>query len=153
VGGLISVSLLPAVLKGANVGFYFTGTVAPDENGVVAPMRFMKESVVEMTAPKTGAMAGLLFREDPNAPADRRFEVVSDSARRLVGTIYLPRGIFSVSANQPGADKSEYTAITKRMELFQAPNPVLNTRYADTDVPVPVPPGIGPNSGLTRLTR
>jgi hypothetical protein len=140
------------VLKGANVGFYFTGTVAPDENGVVAPMRFMKESVVEMTAPKTGAMAGLLFREDPNAPADRRFEVVSDSARRLVGTIYLPRGIFSVSANQPVADKSEYTAIiTKRMELFQAPNLVLNTRYADTDVPVP--PGIGPNSGLTQLTR
>jgi hypothetical protein len=105
-----------------------------------------------MTAPKTGEMAGLLLREDPAAPAERRFEVVSDSARRLVGTIYLPRGVFSVSANQLVADKSEYTAIiTKRMELFQAPNLVLNTRYFDTDVPVPE--GVGPNSGRTRLTR
>jgi hypothetical protein len=97
-------------------------------------------------------MAGLLFREDTNAAPDRRFEIVSDSARRLVGTIYLPRGVFSVSANQPVADKSEYIAIiTKRMELSKAPNLVLNNRYADTDVPVPA--GIGPNSGETRLTR
>jgi Flp pilus assembly protein TadG len=152
VAGLVSVSLLPATLKGTNVAFYFTGTVKPEKDGSVVPMRFMKESVVEMTAPKTGEMAGLLLREDPAAPAERRFEVVSDSARRLVGTIYLPRGVFSVSANQLVADKSEYTAIiTKRMELFQAPNLVLNTRYFDTDVPVPE--GVGPNSGRTRLTR
>jgi hypothetical protein len=152
VGGLVSVSLLPATLKGSNVAFYFTGTVKPDDDGAVTPMRFMKESVVEMTAPKTGEMAGLLFREDPTAAADRRFEIVSDSARRLVGTIYLPRGVFAVSANQPVADQSEYTAIiTKRLELLKAPNLVLNTRYSDTDVPVPE--GLGPNSGTTRLTR
>jgi Flp pilus assembly protein TadG len=150
--GPIGLGVLPATLKGTNVGFYFTGMVKPDDSGAVVPMRFMKESVVEMTAPKTGEMAGLLFREDTNAAPDRRFEIVSDSARRLVGTIYLPRGVFSVSANQPVADKSEYAAIiTKRMELSKAPNLVLNDRYADTDVPVPE--GIGPNSGETRLTR
>jgi len=90
VAGFVSVSLLPATLKGTNVAFYFTGTVKPEKDGSVVPMRFMKESVVEMTAPKTGEMAGLLLREDPAAPAERRFEVVSDSARLLVGTIYLP---------------------------------------------------------------
>jgi hypothetical protein len=152
VGGLVTVSVLPAVLKGNNVGFYFTGNVPADDDGRVTVMRFMKESIVEMTAPKDGAMAGLLFNEDRNAPANRRYEVVSDSARRLVGTIYFPRGIFSVSANQSIADKSEYTAVvTRRLELFQAPNLVLNARYNATDVPVP--DGLGPNSGVIRLVE
>ena len=148
----MTVSVLPAVLKGNNVGFYFTGNVPADDDGRVTVMRFMKESIVEMTAPKDGAMAGLLFNEDRNAPANRRYEVVSDSARRLVGTIYFPRGIFSVSANQSIADKSEYTAVvTRRLELFQAPNLVLNARYNATDVPVP--DGLGPNSGVIRLVE
>ena len=148
----MTVSVLPAVLKGNNVGFYFTGNVPADDDGRVTVMRFMKELIVEMTAPKDGAMAGLLFNEDRNAPANRRYEVVSDSARRLVGTIYFPRGIFSVSANQSIADKSEYTAVvTRRLELFQAPNLVLNARYNATDVPVP--DGLGPNSGVIRLVE
>jgi Flp pilus assembly protein TadG len=144
VAGLVSVSLLPATLKGTNA-FYFTGTVKPEKDGSVVPMRFMKESVVEMTAPKTGEMAGLLLREDPAAPAERRFEVVSDSARRLVGTIYLPRGVFSVSANQLVADKSEYTAIiTKRMELFQA-RTSSSTRAISTPT-CPSPRASGPTA-------
>lgn len=152
VGSLVTVSVLPVVLKGNNVGFYFTGNVSPEADGRVTVMRFMKESVVEMTAPKDGAMAGLLFNEDRSAQADRRYEVISDGARRLVGTIYLPRGIFSVSANQSVADKSEYTAVvTRRLELFQAPNLVLNARYSATDVPVPE--GLGPYSGVIRLSK
>ncbi|WP_375459034.1 pilus assembly protein TadG-related protein [uncultured Enterovirga sp.] len=138
-------------LRGTNVGIYFTGSVKPEADGKIRVMKLMKNSVVELTAPKDGVMAGLLFHEDRSSAPDRRFEVLSDSARRLVGTIYMPRGIFNVSANQSVADQSEYTAIvSKRMELFQAPNLVLNTRYGDTDVPVPE--GIGPNSQV-RLTR
>jgi hypothetical protein len=148
----VTVSVLPAVLKGNNVGFYFTGNVPADDDGRVTVMRFMKESIVEMTAPKDGAMAGLLFNEDRDAPANRRYEIISDSARRLVGTIYFPRGIFSVSANQSIADKSEYTAVvTRRLELFHAPNLVLNARYNATDVPVP--DGLGSNSGTIRLVE
>ena len=70
----------------------------------------------------------------------------------LVGTIYVPRGVFNVSANQSVADQSEYLAVvTKRLELFQAPNLVLNTRYGDTNVPVP--DGLGPNSGRAHLAQ
>lgn len=152
IAGLASVGVAPAVMKGNNVGFYFTGTVAPDPDGRVTVLRFMKESVVELTAPKTGPMAGLLFHEDRTGPPDRRYEIVSDSARRLVGTIYLPRGVMSVSANQTVADRSEYTAVvTRRLELFKAPDLVLNARYADTDIPVP--DGLGPYSGAVRLTK
>jgi hypothetical protein len=138
-------------LRGTNVGFFFTGTVPPDADGSVVVMRFMKNSEVEITAPTDGPMAGLLFHEDRTSPADRRFEIISDKARRLVGTIYLPRGVFQVSSKQKVADLSEYTAIvTRRMELSKAPNLVLNTRYGDTDVPVPE--GLGPN-GSVALTR
>ena len=140
-------------LKGTGVGFYFTGEVKPNKKtGKAVVMRFEPNSIVEITAPTSGPMAGLLFHEDRTSIADRRFEILSDSARKLVGTIYIPRGVFSVSANQTVADLSEYTAIvTKRMELFQAPNLVLNTRYTDTNVPVP--DGLGPNSGKARLVQ
>jgi hypothetical protein len=140
-------------LKGTGVGFYFTGEVKPNKKtGKAVVMRFEPNSVVEITAPTSGPMAGLLFHEDRTSIVDRRFEILSDSARRLVGTIYIPRGVFNVSANQTVADLSEYTAIVaKRMELFQAPNLVLNTRYTETQVPVPE--GLGPNSGKARLVQ
>jgi Putative Flp pilus-assembly TadE/G-like len=64
--GPIGLGVLPATLKGTNVGFYFTGMVKPDDSGAVVPMRFMKESVVEMTAPKTG--------RDGRAPLPRGHE-------------------------------------------------------------------------------
>jgi hypothetical protein len=41
--------------------------------------------------------------------------------------------------------------VTRRLELFQAPNLVLNARYNATDVPVP--DGLGPNSGVIRLVE
>ena len=146
-GGL---KLAPGTLKGTNVGIFFTGTVVPDKDGAVRPLHFMADSLVELTALKAGPMAGLLFFEDRTAPLARIFDIRSDSARKLVGTIYLSRGIFSVNARQKVADQSEYTAIvTRRIHLDQAPNLVLNTRYSDTDVPVPE--GLGPNSSSSRL--
>ncbi|GJE04306.1 hypothetical protein GMJLKIPL_6267 [Methylobacterium isbiliense] len=139
-------------MKGANVGFYFTGTVPPDPDGVVRPLQFRQRSVVEITAPLRGDMAGLLFHEDRSAAPGRQFEVKSDSARRLVGTIYLPRGTFVVNANQVVADQSEYTAVVaRRIDLSQAPRLVINTNYGATDVPVPR--GLGPWSASAALTE
>lgn len=148
-----STSASTGYLRGTGVGFYFTGTVKPEkQSGKTVAMRFEKNSVVEITAPTSGPMAGLLLHENRTSVADRRFEVLSDSARKLVGTIYVPRGIFSVDATQSVADQSEYTAVvTRRLELSKAPNLVLNTRYGDTNVPVP--DGLGPNSGKLRLVE
>ena len=97
-------------------------------------------------------MAGLLFFEDRSAPAGRAFEVLSDDARRLVGTIYMPRGIFLVSADQVVADRSEYTAIVvQKLALSQAPRLVLNANYSATKVPVPQ--GLGQTSARPVLTQ
>ncbi|SFU84339.1 Putative Flp pilus-assembly TadE/G-like [Methylobacterium sp. 174MFSha1.1] len=148
---------LPAAsLSGDRVAFYFTGSVEKDEDDIARPIQFMPRSNVSLSAPldepTARTMAGLLFFEDRAAPANRVFEIMSDNARRLVGTIYLPRGTFLVSANQVVADQSEYTAIVaRRLALSEAPRLVVNANYGASKVPVPK--GIGPTSAYPTLTN
>lgn len=126
-----------SIIRGENVGFYFTGDASV--------FLFASGSEVDLTAPVDGPMAGLLFFEDRNSPELRHFEITSDNARNLVGTIYLPNGIFSVSSKRPVADQSAYTAIVARqIKLNRYPNLVINADYGATDVPVPS--GLGPHA-------
>jgi formylmethanofuran dehydrogenase subunit D len=139
-------------LKGDGVGIYFTGDVSRSKFGTARPLLLLPHSVVELTAPRTGPMAGLLLFEDRDSASGRKFDILSDTARRLVGTIYLPRGTFSVRANQVVADQSEYTAIVaNQIYLARKPRLVINTRYGATDVPVPK--GLGPKSGTIGLAN
>ncbi len=149
-----STNLPAASLSGDGVAFYFTGKVDSDEDGIARPIQFMPRSNVSLSAltDRNNKMAGLLFFEDRAAPPNRVFEVMSDNARRLVGTIYLPRGTFLVSANQVVADQSEYTAIVaRRLALSEAPRLVVNANYGASKVPVPQ--GIGPTSAYPTLTN
>jgi hypothetical protein len=66
------------------------------------------------------------------------FQILSNDARRLVGTIYVPNGEVRVDATSPIADQSAYTAIVaNKLRLYGGPHLVLNTNYDQTDVPVP----------------
>jgi hypothetical protein len=122
-----------AVVKGDYAGFYFTGNVATPYVFRASP-----NSVVELTAPKDGPLAGILFFEDRAAPLLRSFEVLSTTARTLIGTFYLPRGKFVASSNALIADKSAYTVIfARQLELNGNPTLTLNANYHQTDVPVP----------------
>lgn len=117
-------------LTGQNVGFYFTG----DKAGV----NFREDSVISLEAQKSGIMAGLLFFSDRNQSENTVFEIMSEDARVLLGTIYLPNGKLRVGADARVADRSAYTAIVARsMRLYGGPKMVLNTNYDETDVPVP----------------
>ena len=92
-------------------------------------------------------MAGLLMFEDRGAAKLRPYAILSDGARVLEGTIYLPQSHLYIDADAPIADKSAYTAIVaRRMELYAGPHLVLNSDYDLTDVPVPY--GIGNNRGV-----
>ena len=119
-------------------------------------------------------MAGILFFEDRSAPLGRNFEIASGSVRKLLGTIYLPRGNFkgdgknligtvkNVAGGLTGAlglggllgvinEASAYTVIVaNRLELISI-NLVINADYAASDVPVPN--GVGPNSSKVRLSH
>ncbi|KQO57666.1 hypothetical protein ASF22_22675 [Methylobacterium sp. Leaf87] len=163
-----------ATFTGANVGFFFTG--------LTTGLLFDQKSTISLTAPKDGPMMGLLLQEDRTllsslgaltgsvlslVPLDgkgrskpppggsfvtRVYRIISDNARTLLGTIYLPQGRLVIDSSKPVADMSAYTVIVARMiNLYDGPNLKLNAQYGSTDIPVPK--GVGPSSADTELTQ
>lgn len=162
-----------ATLMGTGVGLYFTG----DRGGLL----FDKNTTISLTAPTTGEMAGLLMAEqttvaDPLDPAVlanlldlgvsipltppplgltkplRIYRIISNNARTMLGTIYLPTGRLVIDATQPVADQSAYTVVVaQQVNLYEGPNLYLNANYEGTSVPVPK--GVGPLSGKLMLSQ
>jgi Flp pilus assembly protein TadG len=143
---------------GVDVGIFLKGS---------ANLTFGRTSTISLSAPKTGVMAGLLIYDDPSgaaAPANppapsapgegsamRVHKILSDNARTLLGTIYMPQGRLVVDARRPIADRSAYTVIVvKQIDLHNGPNLVLNSDYSASDVPVPE--GVGPYGSKVSLT-
>ena len=144
-----------AKFVGDNVAFYFA-----DDN---ATFDFKNKAVVELSGPTEGPLAGILFYESRSAQVGRKFKISSDSVRKLIGTIYLPRGIFKASSKLedilplPGdplkiiGEASTYTIIVANKIELDGVNLVINADYAASDVPVP--PGLGPKSTSVRLSK
>jgi Flp pilus assembly protein TadG len=159
-------------MTGTDVAFYFTGS----KGGLV----FDKKTTISLTAPTTGPMAGLLMMEertvsDPVDPSDavlpglletllptppplaatkpmRTYRIISDNARTMLGTLYLPAGRVVIDSSKPVADQSAYTVIVaQQVNLYQGPNLYLNANYDATSVPVPK--GVGPISGKLLLSQ
>lgn len=132
-----------ATARGSYVGFYLTGPGAL--------INFTGAATVEMSAPKVGPMAGLLFFED-RAAAPATHEVAADNVRVLLGTVYLSRGELRVSSRNRVGDMSAYTVVVARkIRATGTPALFLNAAYSASDVPVPE--GLGPNGGGARLVR
>ena len=161
-----------ASLSGVDVGLYFTGS----NSGLL----FNKGTTISLAAPTSGLMAGLLMMED-RSPASlldpamllnallpinpvsltppplsltpmRVYRIISDNARTMLGTIYLPTGRLVIDATRPVADQSAYTVVVARqINLYEGPNLVLNANYSGTSVPVPK--GVGPVSGRLLLSQ
>lgn len=119
-----------SLITGDNVGFYFIGTGGSLTIGGTADIDF--------AAPVNGPMAGVLIWQQPAASGTKVFTVISNNVRKMVGTIYLPKGKFRGASNGAISGESAYTAIiADTIELSQQANLVLNTDYFATNVPVP----------------
>jgi Flp pilus assembly protein TadG len=153
-------------MQGTDVAIYLKGRGAN--------LTFATASTINLSAPKDGPLAGILIYDDPTgAPAlaippfplpipligallggdrpPREHKILSDNARMLLGTIYMPQGRLIVDATKPIADRSAYTVlVVKRIDLHDGPNLVLNSDYSATEVPVPK--GVGP-VGQVMLTN
>ena len=117
-------------IEGNHVGFYFTG--------YKSTLYFGPKTSISLVAPKEGLLAGILLFEEYSSTAGRLFSILSDDARVLTGTIYLPKATLVIDADRPIADKSAYTAIVvSKLELFAGPHLVLNSNYNATEVPAP----------------
>ena len=132
-----------ATFRGDYVSFYFQDDAAT--------LEFKPNTTIDLSAPKDGPMAGILFYENRSATVGRTFLIRSKNAHRLLGTIYLPRGKLIVDVKSKVADLSAYTVIVaKQLEVMGA-DLVINSDYGGTDVPVP--DGVGPNSRMVMLNR
>jgi Flp pilus assembly protein TadG len=154
-----------ASIFGTEVGIYLKGSAAN--------LMFDADTTVSLSAPKDGPLAGILIFDDPSgasAPAKapksgrgaagranktgapRQHQILSDNARNLLGTIYMPQGEIIIDAAKPIADKSAYTVlVVKQLHLYSGPNLILNTDYRATDVPVPM--GVGPTAAKIFLSN
>jgi Flp pilus assembly protein TadG len=154
----------PLVVDG---GSSFKGTsVSLYMKGAGANLTFEQASIISLSAPKDGLLAGILIFDDPAGTpaaeksgrhdmpfkAPREHSILSDDARTLLGTIYMPKGRLIIDATKPIADRSAYTVlVVQQLTLYDGPNLYLNTDYSASDVPVPQ--GLGPYGGKVMLTN
>jgi Flp pilus assembly protein TadG len=118
-----------AKVAGDHVGFFLSGAGSE--------FNFNGRAQVSLTAPKSGAMAGLLFFQSRGG-GERKHRISASKVDKLVGTIYLANGHLRIDPNARVAAESAYTAIiVKTLELDEGPDVVLNSDYGGTDVPVP----------------
>lgn len=164
-----------ATLNGVDVGLYFTSNkggllfdkdttislTAPTSGEMAGLLMADQTSVSDPLDPTV--IANLL---DPghglNIPPTptplgatkpmRTYRIISNNARTMLGTIYLPSGRLVIDANKPVADQSAYTVvIAQQVNLYEGPNLYLNANYDATSVPVPK--GVGPLSGRAVITQ
>lgn len=106
--------------------------------GAGATLFFSQDSTINMTAPVSGPLAGLLVFEDRNVPAGQIHYVYSDNAPTLLGTIYLPKNQLYVETNKDVSKASAFTIIVANtLYVSKASNLWLNSDYKSTSVPVP----------------
>ncbi len=133
-------------LQGTNVAFYFSGASS------TGTFKADAKTTVNLTAPKTGALAGFLIYQDPSAASGGDFHISSANAHMLLGTIYLPQGTLTVDASGTVAEASAYTVVVaQKLAVSGSANLTLNAMYTSTDVPVPS--GVGPSGGTVALTN
>jgi hypothetical protein len=130
-------------LTGEGVSFRFV-----DEDST---FRFGLGSIVRLSAPTDGPMAGFLFFQDPGVEAVTEFVIATDLATKLLGTIYLPRGTLKADVVGLIAAQSAWTVVVANRLDIRGAHLVINSDYGATDVPVP--PGVGPLSGEVALER
>jgi hypothetical protein len=130
-----------AVLQGTDVVLIF-------DDG--SQFSFAQNSDVDLEGRKSGTFAGFVLATTRNNTGV--FQISSDNARKLLGTIYIPRATLLVTGTgNRVADQSDWTVVVaKAIKLTGSANLVINSDYAGSEVPVPS--GVGPTNGVA-LTR
>lgn len=109
---------------------------------------FTDNAVVNLDGRKSGPYAGFVMAATRLNRKD--FIITSDNVASLLGVIYVPKAKLIVEGAEDVARDSAWTVIVARnIELKGAPSLFINADYAGSDVPVPT--GVGPRDGGSRL--
>ncbi len=132
-----------ATVTGDGVGFYFYGPDAPN-NGSNSGLRIKNEATVNLSAPKTGIMAGMLVWYNRNSFNNNGnvWQISSSNVRKMTGAIYVPKDKINFIPSKPIADQSPWTAIVAgTISVGGSAALTLNSNYNAPGAP-PAPPEI-----------
>ena len=115
------------------------------EDGAI---RFGGNGKVDLIGRKSGTYAGLVIAALPEH--DEKITINSKRVERLEGAIYVPNAILEITGTTDVARQSAWTVIVAAsLMLTGSPNVFINADYGASDVPVPG--GVGPRPGGSRL--
>ena len=92
---------------------------------------------IELSAPTTGPLAGILFFGDPNAPEGVRHNITGGSDVSYEGTMYFPTGDLDFTGNGTGSTNADYTMVIARQLSFGGNGSLTFNSDYDGDVPLP----------------
>ena len=111
---------------------------------------FTGSSTVALDGRKSGQFAGMVLVGAGGNKQD--FVISSDHVESLLGVIYVPEARIIVEGKSAVARDSAWTVIVAAaLELKGSPSLFINANYSGTSVPVP--DGVGPRAGGSRLVR
>lgn len=109
---------------------------------------FKAGALVNLDGRKSGPYAGLVMGAMRDNQQD--FVVSADHVESLLGVIYVPSARLIVEGSADVARDSAWTVIVaKEVQLKGSPSLFINANYDASDVPVP--DGVGPRTGGSRL--
>lgn len=109
---------------------------------------FKGSALVNLDGRKSGPFAGLVMGAMRKNQQD--FVVSADHVESLLGVIYVPSARLIVEGTADVARDSAWTVIVaKEVQLKGSPSLFINANYDASDVPVP--DGVGPRTGGSRL--
>ncbi len=126
-------------ISGTGVGFYLTG----DDAGVDVS----GGGTVNLSAPETGPMAGLIFAQDANSNPGHKNHLLSGTGDLYYeGTIYFPTQSVDLSGGSTATTPSPFTVwIAQNFNLSGGSQIVINSDFASSSVPVPSGAASGSN--------
>ena len=128
-----------ARLEGADVVLFF------DKE---SKFEFKDRAMVSLDGRKTGAFAGMVMGGTRDNTQD--FIISADHVESLLGVIYVPSAKLIVEGKADVARDSAWTVVVaKAVEMKGSPSLFINANYEVSDVPVPS--GVGPRAGGSRL--
>jgi Flp pilus assembly protein TadG len=136
-----------STVTGEDVGFYFYGPDAAN-NGSNSGLRITGNATVNLSAPLSGTMAGMLVWYNRNSfnNAGNVWQISSTNVRKMTGAIYIPRDKINFIPSAPIADQSPWTAIVAgSITVGGSAALTLNSNYNSPGAP-PAPPEIAANT-------
>ncbi|MBF0665808.1 MAG: hypothetical protein IR159_09765, partial [Brevundimonas sp.] len=109
---------------------------------------FKDQARVNLDGRKSGPYAGIVMGAMRDNKQD--FVVSADHVESLLGVIYVPSARLIVEGSSDVARDSAWTVIVaEELQLKGSPSLFINANYDASDVPVPN--GVGPRTGGSRL--